>query len=212
MDVEETRVDWGGLAPCCCVPWWGSEGWEADSPLASWLRLPMGREWVLLCVTGLCAGLGNCCWVRESWDPEAGPARPLDPYWKDRPPNANGLWTRGLHSMGAKGAEARSWECSGEEEEAGVDTPSVTWSLLSIPEVSWTGGQKLMATACCKEAMAELCVGPAGGGVLPSSGGVRDVARARGTSTCWTISRSYLTISWIISFSRLLKTPELRSC
>lgn len=108
MDVEETRVDWGGLGgPCGCAPSWGSEGWEADSALASWLRLPMGREWVLLCVLGRCAGLGKCCWVRESWDPEVGPARPLDPYWKDRPPNANGLWTGGLHSMGTKAPEAR---------------------------------------------------------------------------------------------------------
>lgn len=103
-----------------------------------------------------------------------------------------------------------------------MDTPSVAWSLLSIlgdwspppppADVSWTGGQKLMATACCREAMAKFCVGPGGGGIPLRRGGVRDMARGRGASTCWTISRSYLTISWIISFSRLLKTPELRSC
>lgn len=224
MDVEETRVDWGGLGPCGCAPSWGSEGWEADSALASWLRPPIGREWVLLCVLGLWTGLDKCCWVRESWEPENGPARPLDPYWKERPPKAKGLWTGGLHSMGAKAPEARSWDCSGEDE-AGVDMPSVTWSLLGIlgewspppppARESWAGGQKLMATACCREAMAEFCgcaAGPEGGNVPPSWGGVRDMARGRGTSTCWTISRSYLTISWIISFSRLLKTPELRSC
>lgn len=223
MEVEETRVDWGGLGAPCCAPSWGSEGWEAESALASWLRLPICREWVLLCVLGRCAGLAMCCWTRESWEPEVGPARALDPYWNDRPPTASGLWTGGLDRTGAKAPEARSWDCKGEAE-TGLGTFWITWNLLTIlgdcrlpapTELPCMGGQKFMATACCRVAIAELWgwVEEPGGVKIPlCKGGVMDIARGRGTSTCWTISRSYLTISWIISFSRLLKTPEFRSC
>lgn len=221
MEVEETRVDWGGLGAPGCDPSWGSEGWEADRALASWLRVPVCKEWVLLWVLGLCAGLVRCCWTRESWEPELGPARA--PYWNERPPTASGLWTGGLERTGAKAPEARSWDCRGEAE-TGLDTLCITWNLLTIlgdcrfpapTEFPCMGGQKFIATACCKVAMAEFWgweAEPGGVKIPPGRGGVMDMVRGRGTSTCWTISRSYLTISWIISFSRLLKTPEFRSC
>lgn len=67
-----------------------------------------------------------------------------------------------------------------------------------------TCGQKLMATACCSVAMAEVpCGGGGGGGKRPTRWP---------NSACCTISRSYLTISWMMAFSWLLNTPELRSC
>ena len=66
-----------------------------------------------------------------------------------------------------------------------------------------TCGQKLMATACCSVAMAEVTCGGGGGGKRPTRWP---------SSACCTISRSYLTISWMMAFSWLLNTPELRSC
>lgn len=59
-----------------------------------------------------------------------------------------------------------------------------------------------MATACCSVAMAEVTCGGGGGGKRPTRGP---------SSACCTISRSYLTISWMMAFSWLLNTPELRS-
>lgn len=216
MDVEETLVDWGGLGAAGCAPSRGKDGCDADSALASWLRLPICKEWVLLWVPGRWTGLAMCCWTRESWEPEVGPVNPLDPYWKDRPPVASGLWTGGLGITEAKAPEAISWDWIGEA----ITGLCITWNLLTIlglcMEFPWLGGQKFIATACCREAMAEFCWVEEGGGrkIPPGRGEVRviDMARGRGVSTCCTISRSYLTISWIISFSRLLKTPELRSC
>lgn len=66
-----------------------------------------------------------------------------------------------------------------------------------------TCGQKLMATACCSVAMAEVTCGGGGGGKRPTRWP---------SSACCTISRSYLTISWMMAFSWLLNTPEWRSC
>ncbi|MEE6523802.1 hypothetical protein FKM82_022850 [Ascaphus truei] len=68
------------------------------------------------------------------------------------------------------------------------------------------GGQKLMATACCRVAIAE--------GTWTWGWGQEAYMPPPScwSSACCTISRSYLTISWMISFSWLLKTPEFRSC
>lgn len=79
-----------------------------------------------------------------------------------------------------------------------------------IGPIPW--GQKLMATACWRLARAPAPEGPAGENMPPGTEDVMDIVRGLWRSTSLTISRSYLTISWIISFSWLLKTPELRSC
>lgn len=73
MDVEETRLDCGRLGAAGGAPSCGREGCDADRARASWLKLLLCNEWVLLCVAGRrvglgarCVGLEARCWTRES--------------------------------------------------------------------------------------------------------------------------------------------------
>lgn len=208
MEVEETLVDWGGLGATGCTMSWGNDGWEADRARASWLKALLGTG-------GRCVGLGTCC-TRDNWEPEGAPGG-LDPYWNVRPVVARGLWT-GVFARAEARAKVEYWE------PGGVwlwttwkrRTMRGDWTAPEPTKVLPIWGQKLIATACWRVAMAELVEGWLEGANMPPwVEGVMDMALGLCMSPCLTsltISRSYFTISWIISFSRLLKTPELRSC
>lgn len=157
---------------------WGSEGCDADSGREARLRRRAG-----------------------SGGPARGAAGELG-----APPYGEVRGARGL--AGAPGGLAAG-AAPGEAVAVGAGPRGRRRTRRGEPNASGptsgraTCGQKLMATACCSVAMAEVTCGGGGGGKRPARWP---------SSACWTISRSYLTISWMMAFSWLLNTPELRSC
>lgn len=209
-------------------PSFGSEGWEADSARASCKECVLLRCGEGRCVgLGMCCCC-CCCWTSDSCEPDsivpppppAAPAPPAAPelYWKVLPAAARGL-CEGEENMAAESAGCVAG-CSGTVE-AGLETFCSSWKRRNIlgdckvPDPDplapprpafprgWVAncGQKLMATACCKVAMAELPAAWAPEGeeekrlLAPCREGVMDMARGRCRSTWQSQAKVILDIS-----------------
>lgn len=218
--------------------------WLRPAACSEWVLLCAALRWVGLPATPAATDPPTpprAACTSDSWDPEGTAASGLDTdppeaaaaaaaaaaaYWKVRAlPAASGLCTGGDDRAEAKAPTPGGWPCRGDSA-TGLARFWTTWKRRTMrgdwsvvaAEGPTSGlaicGQKLMATACWRVAMAEPPAPPPdvpGAAHRPPMDGVMDMARGRRRSTSFTISRSYLTISWIISVSRLLNTPVLRS-